>query len=536
MFDPIKATYCATRLPAWAQVPGAADYRRLYILRTVLETRQYDAQPYDFSQETQEGTEKYVPIAHRKPSVTVNLALGLARKISRKMFSGRQRPVLYHDDADAVTKIDTLLREGFFEQNLVRVALLGSVGACAMTFSILEDGKKDKRIVYNVHPADCCLPTFDALGELVKLRVQYVCQGIHFLQRNPVVARDLDGDRIVADQPYWYICDYTPEAVEEFVPIKESNYTPYQDPVVPDGKPLPRADPDRTTKHGLGFVPGHWFVNLSLGPLPWGGCYWESGINTATVLDFTASQLIRSLWYGGHPTLVTHGEVKNAEGGVITRGPDQVIQFDTDRRDAANNSIGGGDAKLLETNGKSFAETREAVELLRKLFMEQVQGSRKDPDRMRTTAMSGSAMEMMDDDLVDLMQGLRTDFGEQGMLTVVKKSVAAAKKLGHPLAVGIDLATIGGLALQWPLPFGLDAQETLALVQAVNLACGVGPAASGGGGGSAGGDGPKPAPAAPAVKPLLTPEEGRHLLLTNINIPQLARVPSRPQTPSREDE
>ena len=530
MFDKIQQSLWSG-LPLWAE--ASADYKRLLALQAVIEAKQYEKIITPFWQEETQGGGDYIPIVNRRPNVTVNIAKGLTRKVARKMFAGRQRPTLYNEDQDAVQNVEALLREGFFEQNLVRVAQWASIGAAAMTFSILKDGSDTPRIVFCAHRATECLPTFDALGELKELRIQYICQGVHFLRQG--YRRDSAGEEITPTGRYWYACDYTRNEVVCYVPTQENHYSPFSWPQFPEGAPqgLRRDEGDgavcQPQKHDLGFVPGHWFCSMSQGCLPWGGCYWELGMDTATTMDYTASQLVHSLWYAGHPDLVVKGKVLNALNGRIIRDASKVIHFASDRADAAQNRIGGGDAKLLETNGAGFAETREAIELLRKLFLEQCQGSRKDPDRMKAVAMSGAAMYAMDEDLVDLMQELRTDHGEQGALVITKKAARAAKKMGHPLAEGFSEKIIGSLAYEWPPPFGLGAGEILQLTQAMTMAVtpGGGMAGGGGGGGEGEGAGPKP----PDVEPLLTHEEARAVMLTDLNIPQLSRAPSRQQDP-----
>ncbi len=77
--------------------------------------------------------------------------------------------------------------------------------------------------------------------------------------------------------------------------------------------------------------------------------------------------------------------------------------------------------------------------------------------------LSGKAMEYLDEDEVDLMMDLRSQYGEHGMLPLLRKIVRAEG--------GKDFDT-GGLTLQWPRLFQPTMQEISqlipSLVQAIN--------------------------------------------------------------------
>ena len=91
---------------------------------------------------------------------------------------------------------------------------------------------------------------------------------------------------------------------------------------------------------------------------------------------------------------------------------------------------------------------------------------------MRTSAMSGAAMEQMDEDSIDLIQDLRTAFGDEGSLVVTKKALVVAKLLNHPLLTKCAVDAIDKLTYQWPSTYSLSSHELLETVQAITMAIG----------------------------------------------------------------
>jgi hypothetical protein len=246
--------------------------------------------------------------------------------------------------------------------------------------------------------------------------------------------------------------------------------------------------------------------------------------------EYTMSQGLRGQWYSAAPQLVVMGELKNqsygGNGKMVHRGPANVLQFDTTRKGAANESIEGGSAALLEASGAGFSENRESTELLRKFSLEETQTSRKDPDRMRTSGMSGAAMENMDEDFVDLMQDQR-DIYCDGAITLMKKAQRAGVRMKHRACAGLTELEIGSLDYQFPQPYPIGSHEALEYAQAFRAAIGQPETPAG----PAGPDGKPGKPGAPAEEPFLEPEQAATMFQQLLNIPQIEPEPSRQQAP-----
>lgn len=495
--------------PEW--VNEYPRYKRLKILDRWLDGCFYDHLDVDFVKEMDES-DQYIPISCRKPSVQYNIPNQVATKTASKLFAGRQQPKLVSEDKALIEGADVLLREGFWDRRILYAAKAGSVGAVAMTFRFINDARGTPRLCIYTHRSSDCRPTFDALGELLKLRLEYVVSGTTLLSQG--ITKDCQGDAIRYEKKYWYVCDYTVDEIIEFVPVPQELYNP----VDPDKQVLLHKDDKRSSTHNFGFVPGHWFVNEGAPGDYDGQCIFEPALSICAVIDYTMSQNTRGLWYNLAPQLVIKGELIGYSdlegGGKITRGPAHALQFRASQRDAAGQSRDGGDAKLLETTGAAFQQGRENIEQLRKFAFQLCRLSLKDPDRMRTAAMPARGMELLDEETMELIQELRTYWGPQGMLPFVRKLLHAAQIAKHPAVGKVSDNEVEALSLSWPRPYIPSTRELFELAQAARLFIGAPetpgkPAGPDGAGGTA---------AIPAEEPLADVEDLRLIVAEALDI------------------
>lgn len=121
-------------------------------------------------------------------------------------------------------------------------------------------------------------------------------------------------------------------------------------------------------------------------------------------------------------------------------------------------------------------------------------------------------MEMLEDDFIDLLQELRTAYGDMGLVPLLKKAARAAKEARHPLFVGRNLGSLDEVGLHWPKAYQMDSDEFLKFAQALTslMTPQEIPTAQS-----------KAGSAAPLLmEPLLTPLEARALLETYVDLPQ----------------
>ena len=482
------------RYPAWVQY--CPRYRRLDLLDKLLDGTFYDHLPAAFYDEEDHQGNK-IPLESRRPSVQYHLPRMVARWTGRKLFSGRHKPRVRHKDEKSRRAIAALLRKSQFFSAMTEAAILGSVGAVAVTFRLERKADGEVRIGLNVWRAKYCEPSFDSLGELTALRLQYVTSGAWM--------KAIGAPNIDVSQSYWLVRDYLPDREITYLPVKKDDWNPVDGFLVPTDKFVSWQE----FKHDFGFVPGHWFRNLPGGHEPDGSCTWEDAIPNSIEIDYTMSQIGRGTRYNAAPSLVVIGEVLNStDDGGVTRSVSDMIHLRAGSKDENGNVMDGGDAKLLEMSGAGIDASLKLIDRLRNMALEQIAAARKDPEKL-SGPMSGRAMEFLDEEFHDLIDDLKTSYGDYGAMPLARKILQA----GQP---EIDLSSF---TLAWPRLFQPTPTDLAQMVAGL----GAGPAQPAQPGASASGDGPaKPGrPATTGPDPrfmLITPEEARAYLAANMDL------------------
>lgn len=421
-------------------------YMRLDCYDLLLDGDFYNHLNHSFYDET-DSSGQPIPLEDRRPSAQFRLCRWVARWTARKIFAGRHQPRLFHEDKEAAKRLRKLANASKLWRTMLETVFCGAVGSVAVTFRV--DGEGERATAhFSIWRAKYCVPSFDQAGNLSALRLQY--------QTSYAQLKNMGAPGVEPGKTYWFVRDYLPDAEVTYKPVEKDDWNPV-DGFKKDKGPFVPWD-EEVVKHDLGFVPGHWFVNLVGGTAPDGACTFEDAIPNSLELDYNLSQLGRGARYNATPQLVIIGEMRNAQ---VTRGPMQYIHLEASRKgDDGEFQEGAGDAKLLEMGGAGFDAALRLIEFLRNLALEQISASRKDPEKMHGP-LSGRAMEYLDEDCYDLINELRGQFGESGVLPLLKKVIRAT-------GINIDES---GIALQWPRLSALTAidlsQILSPMVQAV---------------------------------------------------------------------
>jgi hypothetical protein len=440
------------RYPEWAK--KWPRYTRLDQFDRLLDGTFYDHLPNAFYDETDQA-QKMIPLEERRPSAQFRLPRMVARWSARKLFAGRHRPKLRLKDKPKLMPLNGLLRRAKFWQKMAEAVLLGSVGSIAVTFRVEGKGK-EARLALTLWRAKFCKPSFDEFGDLAQLRISFTAAGAGLLAFG--LTTDIDDKPIKATAEYWFIRDYTTTDEITYVPVPKEDWNPV-DGFVAESQPPKQLKPSTmVVTHGLGFVPGQWFVNLAGGNGIDGDCTWADAIPNSIELDYTLSQIGRGTRYNAAPQLVIVGELMNDD---LTRSPSTVLQVKAGYKEDDGLTLGEGDAKLLEMSGTGTDAGLKLIDKLRAYALEQIAAVRKDPDKMKAP-LSGRAMEYLDEESNDLVMDLRSQYGEDGALPLIKKIALATKMLGEQ--------EVGALQLQWPRLFQPTPDELFALVQALAMA------------------------------------------------------------------
>lgn len=439
-------------------------FRRLEVWDRFLDGNIYDHLLYPFSQE-EDVSRSYIPIYQRRPSVPINIPAMVAKLSGRKLFSGRHAPTVAHEtNKDLLDRVRRLTEEAKLESLMPEVVFRGSVGAVAVSFKIVGKGNKG-RIRCFVWNAKWCYCRFDEFGELDRLRIAYTSSGSEFIATDKL--SDYKGKKIEAGHTYWHVQDLTKTSDIVYKPIKESEFKPS----TPEAAKLVI---DEEVSHKLGFVQAQWFQNLSGGSGPDGACTWESAVPLKIDIDYSLSQLGRAVRYNASPQIVTIGSMAgefNADKGsskTMVRAPHVMIMMKGAVK-SGDSERGAGDVKLLEMTGNGVKVGLEYVDKIFKIALQLIAAQRKDPDTIKGGVITGKAMELLDEDLVDLVQELRTSYGAGGLLPLIKKMAIAAKRARHPLMRGANEKEIDGLMLDWPRTYNPTPAETTQLTQAAQM-------------------------------------------------------------------
>lgn len=498
---------------------------RLEVFDRLVDGTFYDHLPHAFYDETEGegggGAPRLISIEDRRPSRQMNLATWVARKTSRKLWAGRHVPRIHHPDADTKASVRALVRRAKLFRTMMEVTYRGSVGSVALTFDIVGE-QATPFVEAKIWKSKYCVPYFDANGDLTLLRVQYTTTAA------ALKALGEGGGTLEDGQVYWYITEYQKTQKVVIQPIKRDHWNPVEGWKDDDAKAKGfRRWEEQCKPNPFGFVLGQWFTNLSGGEIPDGGATWGSAVHDWIDLDYTRSQVGRGVRYNAAPQLVTIGPVQG--GGQVTRGPVTHLQMPQSFKNEEGDTIGQGDAKLLEMTGHGMEAAMKDTDGLRKEALEQIAASRKDPENMKGP-LSGRAMEYLDEDWEDLIMELRSAYGEDGFLPLLKKIVTAVAKFS---GTNVDLKP-ELLSLRWPRlfqPTPTDIGQVIpALVQAINPLA-VSPQGKSGGETGGGVEGMNP----PEEFMLLKPAEARAWLADNMDLKLLEEEEDDAETADPEE-
>lgn len=447
----LREIYQKIKWPEWQTF----RQRRLSFLDLALDGELYEHLPNPFTKaKNRDGTP--VRMTDRRPSFQYGIPHMVAQECAFKLWAGKNRPRLVSEAPNAedlVESAETLIEQGCLIEKMTEATIRGSVGSVFVTFGITLS-MAEPNIQFDVWRAKDCTPVFDDAGELVNCRVQYPIAGSSFLAQGVTVAVKGPGEfeRIRPDEFYWFTRSYDRVFVVTYLPILLNAY----DPNDPADQALLLPDYARSSLHLLGFVPGQWMRNLPDGQPPDGASTFGRALGNCVVLDYTLSQIPLSLWYNLCPRVVMWGDFLDDEDAPVGKaGQASELHFEGDSQTPAA-SVGHGDAHLLETNGAALESAQAFTEHMRKLILEQIMASRKDPDKF-SGPQSGKAAAILDEEHTSLIQVKRSAYGEKGFKPLLRKALWAAWLANHPAVTSEPVFT--GFGLDWPETHGFTPQE-----------------------------------------------------------------------------
>lgn len=421
-----------TTLPQYSG--ASARTQRLMNLSTVLDCTMYDRIGNPFSMEYN-GAGEYIKLDNRRPSVRTHLIRTVIEDLVSLLFGEAHFPSVKAENPDTQAALSAFMRCAGIEPVMQHACLRGQLGSVALLVELQQF-----RPVVTVLDTAFLTPEWNELtGELIRVREQYRITGAQVRALGYAVAdEDLKLD-------FWWVREWDSADCTIYVPQPVTIETP------------PAIDLDATTRHAFGFVPVVWIKNdgtRATNAEPDGCCLFERAIDNQIEADYVLSQAGRGLKYAADPVLVIKDDpigTLTSPDGVPVEGQDQP----TRRAGGAASALEigtNGDAKLLEINGTSASALIAYEKAIRNVILEQMHGSRADPDKM-SAAQSGRAMELLNDGLIRFAGRLREPFGQCGLLVLLRivcrlsTIVDGGVEIDGEKIEDIDPA---GLGLVWP--------------------------------------------------------------------------------------
>jgi hypothetical protein len=435
----------------------SARQKCLDFLWSVYHGKQYDHLRYPFSQETRSGTEEYIPLRERKPSVRYKLPKIVVKKSVGMCFAGRNWPTISTDNQKFSDWLDAFYKKFNFSPFATRVATFGSIGSVVPVFKL---NKSTKVLTLDVWNAKDCSPIFDPSGDLEEVTLRYLTTTDSLRTRG--ISPGLGFSKEPRDKKWWFRRKLTKQEDIVYSPTEENEWDE-SDPEV--AKKIQRLD-EFSSLHNLGFVPALWVRNLPVeddsSDAIDGMSTFGDIIDIVIEIDYTLSQTGRGLKYNSDPDLMVKEPMGNVDGTATHIKTVRTLEVGEK-----------GDAKLLEMQGTGQKVCLEYVEKLRNFALEVLRGSRKDPQRALSHAMSGKMAELLEDDLIGLATELRTCYGTGFLIPFTKKILAALEQyelVGGTVIEEIDEDTINSIDLSWGPWFEPSSSDHLQFQQALDLA------------------------------------------------------------------
>jgi len=439
--------------PHWA----SERYKRLVALTKLVEGTFYDHLQSDFyTEETHNGN--YIPLVERRPAVQTMLAYEIVSHVARKLFAGRHAPKITHNDEAYLTWLNQVLAQSGLYEKFTQAMMWGAVGSVAITFRLVDGALR-----LDVWRPYQCMPTFDGMGALSRLRVQYTTSGAAL--RRLGFTKDPEGLPLDNDKGYWYIKDWTDTQEVTYYPIADGEYNPVDGP-----EEYLLEMPEKTFTHNFEFLPGVWVVNLPGGE----GNDGMPTVNSAAAaniidLDYTISQMGRGIRYSAAPQLVITGELSGADEQNMRRGPTSVLRLKSSWADD-NLKLGASDAKLLEMVGNGTQVGLNYVDLVKKTTMNALAASVRSIET-HTGTVSGRAMELIDDAFYDIINAFRASYGDGALVPLLSKIVLAYEMTGAlPPEVTVRGEGLTAFGLRWPRVFSTTPADELQMVESLTMA------------------------------------------------------------------
>jgi len=419
----------------------SARESKLTILQKFLDGSIYDnLAPYHMEYMSDAGS--YVKLSQRRPSVIYNLCKLIVDDTVSMLFGDDHFPIVRCSEHEKTTNFLQYITQACqLKQCMINAADIGSIGSVCVLIKVLKG-----KFYYDVLNTKDLTPIFDSQepDNLIELSQKRKVDGASLRAFGYNVLED---DK---NKQFYFVRKWTE--------TEEIYYQPYK---IEDEKESfqPSKDDERSTVHGLGFVPIVWIKNLPHSHHIDGRCTFESIIDISIEIDYQLSQLGRLLKYNSDPTLV----IKNAshlEGAQLIKGLGPL-------------NVGeDGDAYYLQLTTGATNSVIDYVKTLREFALEIAHGNRMNPEKF-SAAHSGKAMQMLQSSLISLVEKMRLSYGDSGLLKIYQMTLKIYRlgeyDFDYELSPDESNDCENHLSLDWPDWYPLLPIDRLQQAQALQV-------------------------------------------------------------------
>jgi hypothetical protein len=455
---------------------GTTDrFKRLDALERLWKGSIYDVLQWPFDKE-ENGPGNYIELHDRRPSVKYQLPKIIVDHTSSLTFGDAHAPAVRISQAADDVSPETLAEkheqfERIIESLELEAVMLeamqkGCVGSVAAVLRILPDKTPYIEIVEGKY----CTPVFDVADPRKLTQMDQVYA---------VTAEDLrlsGYDGKYDDNKLYYIkVTYTKERVLASLPLEEKKFLKLGDTTVDETTGAQvvirwEKDEERSYINKLGAINVVWMKNLPNRTSLDGECTFAAITDMVIEISYLMSQIGRGYRYTADPLMVE----KSAplQTSIPLAGSDPAAETKIIKSPARMLKV-EGDMSVLEISGEGLRGAGDHVKQLREYAMETISGMKADSENSRGPT-SGTALHMLHQALVWLVERFRTSYGVRGYLEllrmVLRGLVAGTIEIQNVDASKVDADTPLRLVWpQWSTPSGAD---MLAELQALSEAAG----------------------------------------------------------------
>lgn len=356
----------------------------------------------------------------KRPTAPYNLAKAIVDRFTGLLFSESRRPfVAWEGDPDTEDFMIAAMEQMRFWAKWREARTMGGALGSVMVTAHVRDGRFSLEI-HNPKHMQVVWRDRRTLTPLAALK----------LYRYPVEEDSIDertgevkGTKIV-DYLYRRIITETDDTV--YLPVKL--------------EPGARLDwvVESTVQHGLGFFPGVWVQNLPVLEQEDGDPDCHGSWQNFDTIDRILAQMNKAVLLNMDPTLALSVDAKQiASIGTVATGSDTSLQLGS-----------GGSAQYLEISGSGIEAGRKVYDLLKQNTLDVCRCVLVDPQTLSGAAQSAKAIEYIYAPMLEKADDLRAQYGDLGVLPLLKIIEAIARKLsgrtvslpsGKTARIGFDL-------------------------------------------------------------------------------------------------